>query len=149
LSVGLLQIDFKQTEAGERNLEQAQAALKALMREEPENLGRRAALARLQLAVGIAHLRAGRSEEAAALFAGVAESIAAAPKTGEGSGDLTGVSDSLAGAYGRFGLWVEAAALQRQALMPRGEPQATWPWSLAAHYCLLQGDREGFNRIAV
>jgi hypothetical protein len=48
LGVGLLQMDFKQTEAAERTLEQARAAFEALAREERENASHRAALARLQ-----------------------------------------------------------------------------------------------------
>jgi tetratricopeptide (TPR) repeat protein len=48
LGVGLLQVDFKQTEAAERTLEQARAAFEALAREEPENASHRAALARIQ-----------------------------------------------------------------------------------------------------
>jgi hypothetical protein len=48
LGVGLLQMDFKQTEAAERTLEQARAAFEALAREEPENASYRAALARLK-----------------------------------------------------------------------------------------------------
>src|SRR5262249_15835247 len=79
----------------------------------------------------------------------VAESIAAAPKARDESSELAGVTESLAGVYGRLGLWEEAASLHRQSLARPGDPYATWPWSLAAHYCLLQGDREGFNRIAV
>jgi hypothetical protein len=41
-------MDFKQTEAAERTLEQARAAFEALAREEPEKASHRAALARLQ-----------------------------------------------------------------------------------------------------
>jgi tRNA A-37 threonylcarbamoyl transferase component Bud32 len=48
LALGLLRMDFKETEAAERTLEQARAAFEALAREEPENASHRAALARLQ-----------------------------------------------------------------------------------------------------
>jgi serine/threonine protein kinase/tetratricopeptide (TPR) repeat protein len=147
LGVGLLQMDFKQTEESERTLEQARAALESLAREEPENPSYRAALVGLQLAIGKAQWKAGRHEAAAANFAKVADRVAAVRKANPSDDEIAKVGRKLSEVYSQLGLWEEAAALHRDCLTSLGEPSAIFPWALEAHYRLFQGDREGYDKI--
>jgi serine/threonine protein kinase/tetratricopeptide (TPR) repeat protein len=147
--IGLVQMDLKQTEASERTLEQARSALEELAREEPENSSHRAAALRLQLAVGQGQWKADRHEAAVATLGKVAETVAAGRKANPSDDAIAGVGRTLSAFYGRLGLWEEAATLHRECLASLGEPSAIWPWALEARYRLLQGDREGFDKIFV
>lgn len=148
LGVGLLQLDFRQAKEAEHTLEQARAALEALAREEPDNSGHRAAIANLELIVGQAHWKAGHNEAAAATLAKVAEIVAANHKASPGGDEIAALGIKLASLYGQLGLWEEAAALHHACVTRHGEPTAIWNWCLDAHYRLLQGDREAFNKTA-
>jgi tetratricopeptide (TPR) repeat protein len=90
---------------------------------------------------------AGRHEAAAASFAKVAESVAVGRKTNPSDDEIAKVGLNLSDFYGQLGLWEEAATLHHECLSSPGEPSATWPWALEAQYRLLQGDREGFDKI--
>jgi serine/threonine protein kinase/Flp pilus assembly protein TadD len=149
LGIALLQRDFNQTEASERTLEQARLALAELAREEPGNLRNRAALVSLQLAIGQAHWKGGRHEAAEATLSKVAETVAAGRKANPSDDEIAAVGRRLSAFYGQLGLWEEAASLHRECLASLGEPSATWPWALEAQYRLLQGDRDGFNKIFI